>query len=63
MLVVNGADDPLVPQDDTLLFENRPGAERHLIPDSGHCAAEKLGEVTPMIIGWLAKTMAAAHST
>lgn len=61
MLVVNGADDPLIPQEDTLLFEGRPGAEVHLIPDAGHCAAEKLGEVTPMIIGWLAQTMAAPH--
>lgn len=58
MLVVNGANDPLIPQEDTLLFEGRPGAEVHLIPDAGHCAAEKLGEVTPMIIGWLAQTMA-----
>lgn len=58
MLVVNGANDPLIPQADTLVFEGRPGAEVHLIPDSGHCAAEKLGEVTPMIIGWLGRTMA-----
>lgn len=43
------------------MFEGRPGAEVHLIPDAGHCAAEKLGEVTPMIIGWLAQTMAAPH--
>lgn len=61
MLVVNGANDPLIPQEDTLLFEGRPGAEVHLIADAGHCAAEKLSEVTPMIIGWLAQTMNGPH--
>jgi len=58
MLVVNGENDPLIPQHDTLVFDGRTNAETQLVPDSGHCAAEKLGEVTPMIIGWLAKTMA-----
>jgi esterase FrsA len=62
MLVVNGANDPLIPQEDTLLFEGRPGAEVHLIPDSGHCAAEKVGEVGPMIIGWLGTIMAAVDA-
>jgi esterase FrsA len=59
MLVVNGANDPLIPQEDTLLFKGRPGAAVHLITDSGHCAAEKLAEVVPMIIGWLDTAMAA----
>lgn len=58
MLVVNGADDPLVPQEDTLLFEGRTNAEVHLLADSGHCAAEKLAEVIPLIIGWTSATMA-----
>jgi esterase FrsA len=62
MLVVNGANDPLIPKEDTLLFEGRPGAEVHLVPDSGHCAAEKLDEVGPLIIGWLAETMAATDA-
>lgn len=58
MLIVNGADDPLVPQEDTLLFEARPGAEVRLIPDAGHCATSKLSsDVVPLIIDWLNRTM------
>ena len=44
MLVINGADDPLVPQHDTLVFEGRPRTEVHLLPDTGHCAVSKLPE-------------------
>jgi esterase FrsA len=63
MLVINGANDPLVPQEDTLLFEGRPGAEVHLFADSGHCAPEKLTEVVPMTIAWLGKVMASSPRT
>lgn len=44
MLVINGAEDPLVPQRDTLVFAGRPCTEVHLLPDSGHCALSKLSE-------------------
>ncbi len=63
MLVINGADDPLIPQEDTMLFEGRAGAEVHLIADSGHCAAEKFADVVPMIIGWLDTVMAPNQTT
>jgi esterase FrsA len=53
MLVINGADDYFVPQSDTLMFEGRTDTEVHLIPDTGHVAMSKAGEVVPMIIGWL----------
>ena len=43
----------LVPQSDTLMFEGRTDTEVHLIPDTGHVAMSKAGEVVPMIIGWL----------
>jgi esterase FrsA len=56
-LVVNGADDPLVPQEDSLLFEGRPNTTVVLVPDSGHCASNKLDEVVPQIIGWLTNNL------
>jgi esterase FrsA len=62
MFVVNGADDPLIPQEDTLLFQGRPGAEVHLIPDSGHCATNKIAEVMPQIFAWLGNVLAPQHT-
>jgi len=53
MLVINGADDPFVPQSDTLVFEGRANTEVHLIPGTGHCAVSKIGEVMKTINGWL----------
>jgi esterase FrsA len=53
MLVVNGADDYFVPQSDTLVFEDRPRTEVHLIEGTGHCAMSKAPEVVPKIIAWL----------
>jgi CubicO group peptidase (beta-lactamase class C family) len=53
MLVINGADDPLIPQADTLVFEGRANTEVHLLPDTGHCAVSKLGEVLDLTVGWL----------
>ena len=53
MLVINGADDYFVPQEDTLVFRGRPGATVELIAGTGHCAMSKAGEVLPVVIGWL----------
>ena len=55
MLVVNGADDVHVPQQDTLLFTGRRDTEVRLVPGTGHVAASKLPEVVPVIAEWLAK--------
>ena len=54
MLVVNGADDVHIPQHDTLVFRGRRDTRVELLPDTGHCATTKLGEVVPMIAGWIA---------
>ena len=53
MLIINGADDYFVPQEDTLAFKGRPNTEVQLIPGTGHCAISKMGEVMPTMIGWL----------
>jgi esterase FrsA len=53
MLVINGAVDVFIPQSDTLVFEGRRDTEVHLIPDSGHVAMSKAGEVVPMVVDWL----------
>jgi esterase FrsA len=60
MLVVNGADDVFIPQEDTLVFEGRPNTEVHLIPGSGHVAMSRAAEVVPMMIGWLREQFAPA---
>lgn len=59
MLVINGADDVHVPQQDTLVFQGRRDTEVHLIPGTGHCAVSKWGEVIPMISEWLRRTLSA----
>jgi esterase FrsA len=62
MLVVNGADDVHVPKHDTLVFEERRDTRVELLPDTGHCATSKLGEVVPLMIGWLNETIGAAQT-
>ncbi|MEV6425753.1 alpha/beta hydrolase [Streptomyces sp. NPDC051662] len=57
MLVINGADDVHVPQDDTLVFEGRRATEVHLLPGTGHCAVTKLPEVLGIISEWLPRTL------
>ncbi|MEW2131964.1 alpha/beta hydrolase [Streptomyces sp. NPDC005435] len=53
MLVINGADDIHVPQDDTVVFTGRRDTQVTLIPDSGHCAASKFEEMAGNVIAWL----------
>jgi esterase FrsA len=57
MIVVNGADDIHVPQEDTLVFRGRRDTRVALLPDTGHCAITKLGDVVPLIISWLNETL------
>jgi esterase FrsA len=61
MLVINGADDVHVPQQDTLVFQGRRDTEVHLIPGTGHCAVSKWGEVIPMIAEWLQRTLSSVR--
>lgn len=58
MLVVNGADDVHVPQEDTLAFEGRRDTTVHLIPETGHCAATKSAEAFGIIQTWLRDALA-----
>jgi esterase FrsA len=60
MLVINGADDILIPQGDTLVFEGRPRTEVHMLPDTGHCAVSKLAEVLDLAVGWLPQQLGLA---
>ncbi|MET7610909.1 alpha/beta hydrolase family protein [Streptomyces seoulensis] len=53
MLVINGADDIHVPRADTVVFTGRRDTRVTLIPDSGHCAASKFGEMAGAVIAWL----------
>lgn len=58
MLVINGADDVHVPQADTLVFKGRRATEVHLIPETGHCATTKMGEVVTILFAWLSGIVA-----
>ncbi len=62
MLVINGADDVHIVQQDTLAFEGRRDTEVHLIPGTGHCATTKLPEVIPLMTTWLRNLVSAANS-
>jgi esterase FrsA len=62
MIVVNGAEDIHVPQQDTLVFRGRRDTRVELLPDTGHCAVSVLGDVIPLMIGWLNETLNAAHT-
>jgi esterase FrsA len=62
MLVVNGADDVHVPKHDTLVFEQRRDTRVELLPDTGHCATSKLGEVVPLMVSWLNETIGAIQA-
>jgi esterase FrsA len=59
MLVINGADDYFVPQEDTLIFKGRPDTDVRLIPGTGHCAMSKLPEIMPIMIGWIRSRLGA----
>jgi len=44
MLVINGANDLLVPQANTFVVECRAKTEGHMLPDTGPCAVSHLYE-------------------
>lgn len=58
MLIVNGADDVHVAQEDSLLFQGRRDTDVHLTPGTGHVAASKLPEVVPLMVDWLRDRLA-----
>jgi esterase FrsA len=57
MLVVNGAEDVHIPQHDALVFDGRRDTRVALLPDTGHCATSKLGEVVPLMASWIAERL------
>jgi esterase FrsA len=57
VLVINGADDAHVSQDDMRVFPGRRDAEAELIPDTGHCAVSNLGDVLLKSINWLSRAL------
>ncbi len=59
LLVANGDQDPYIPMEDVTLFANRPNTVTRIVPGTGHCAAEKIGELIPWMIGWLKEQLAA----
>jgi len=63
MLVINGADDYFVPQQDTLAFQGRAGVRVELIDGTGHCAMSKALEVLPVMIGWLRNQLGISSPT
>ncbi len=60
MLVINGAEDIHVPQQDTLVFRGRRDTRVELLSDTGHCAVSKLGEAVPLMVDWLNETVGTA---
>lgn len=53
MLVVNGAEDHVVPRSDTLTFTGRRDTSVELISGAGHCAVSKFGQVFGTMTAWL----------
>jgi esterase FrsA len=60
MLVINGADDVHVPQQDTLVFRGRRDTRVELLAGTGHCAVSKLGEAVQLMVDWLNETIGTA---
>ncbi len=56
LLCVNGADDPYVPQLDTLGFREREGATVWLVPRAGHCGSGRLRHTMAAVIAWVRHT-------
>jgi esterase FrsA len=53
MLVINGADDYFVPQNDTTTFTGRRNTEVRLLKGTGHCATSKMPEVMAITTEWM----------
>jgi esterase FrsA len=53
LLAINGEQDPYIPNEETKVFEQFDHAKALLIPNSTHCAAEKLPHVAPYMVAWL----------
>lgn len=53
LFLVNGSDDPYVPNEDVTHFEGIPNIQTWLLDNAGHCAAKKAKEVVPVVVEWL----------
>jgi esterase FrsA len=61
MLIINGENDPFVPQSDSRIFEGRPKTKVHLIAKAGHCARSKLQDVLSLACHWLPQQIGATR--
>ncbi|WP_328522731.1 alpha/beta fold hydrolase [Kribbella sp. NBC_00359] len=57
MLVINGDADVHVPTADTTVFSNRPNTQVELVPGGTHCALNKLDQIMPVMITWIAHAL------
>jgi esterase FrsA len=53
LLVLNGANDPYVPQTDTSVFRQYPAADVFLLEGADHCAADRFLRVAPALVVWI----------
>lgn len=53
LLVINGAQDQYIPQEDSTLFARYPGNQVWLMRGMTHCAAEGLPRIVPSMVAWL----------
>lgn len=57
MLVINGDADVHVPVADTTVFRGRSNTQVELIPGGSHCALNKLDQIMPVMITWIADAL------
>ncbi|WP_244321210.1 alpha/beta hydrolase [Streptomyces melanosporofaciens] len=57
MLVINGDADVHVPIADTTVFNGRQNTQVELIPGGSHCALNKLDQIMPIMINWIANAL------
>jgi len=53
LFLVNGSDDPYIPNSDVSRFENISNIKTWLVSDSGHCASRKSKEISPVLGQWM----------
>ncbi len=57
LYLVNGSDDPYVPNEDVTHFEGVANIQTWLLDNAGHCAARRAKEVVPVVVEWLGKQL------
>jgi len=60
LFLVNGSDDPYVPNEDITHFDSVNNIQTWLLDNAGHCAARRAKEVVPVVVEWLGKHIAAS---